>query len=160
MQLAFQLDPLSWLFLILAIFGAVGSLPAITAEIRAWKYNGASISGTWQTEWLGQDGSKHTNITHVKQHGAQIKMLADNEWKDEFVGKVIGNHVLGSWTATIGGVFDYGVFIMRLMPAFPPTMEGEFTSLDDKGLNLEILHTKMVKLDDSDKKVVNPSGQT
>lgn len=86
-------------------------------------------------------------------------MYADNEWKNIFSGHIVGNHVLGTWRAGIPGIFDHGVFIMRVQTKVPPELAGEFTGFDDTGRSLEIMHTVMVKVDSKGTKPVASTAQ-
>ena len=140
------MDLINWVLLILTVIGTIGSIPVLVDAIRVYRYGGVNIAGTWKTEWIGKDGISHNHITKIRQRGEHVKMYADNQWQNVFVGRVIGNHVLGTWSANVQGVFDFGVFIMRLKTIVPPEMEGEFTGFDDQGQNLEIMHTKIVKI--------------
>ncbi len=140
------MDLITLVLLILAVLGAMGSFPLILAGIKDLRYSGINISGTWQVEWVGKDRIHHKNITRVKQRGSTVKMYAENEWQDIFEGHFVGNHLLGSWASKVNGIFDNGVFIVRVKSKVPPEMEGEFVGLDNEGKGLEMMHTKMIKI--------------
>jgi hypothetical protein len=138
------MDLLTVTFLALAILGAISP---VRDFVTLYRYSGLRIDGYWETEWW-VDGSTdhHKHKIRIKQHADRIKGVGENEWKEIFEGRVVGNHIIGTWRPGVKGVFDHGVFIMRVMTQIPPRMQGHFTGLDSAGQQFELSHTIMTLL--------------
>lgn len=136
------------IFLILAVLGALGSLPQLRAIKHLLTYKGVSLKGTWHCKWcvmLPNKSADYENDTIIKQKGPNVWMNALNEWDDIFEGKIVGNILEGTWYSRKPGVSNRGVFMLKLKGKAQPELEGYFTGLDDEGKYLELMYGILTK---------------
>ncbi|VVB90988.1 Uncharacterised protein [uncultured archaeon] len=141
------MNGLEIILLILAVLGAVGSIPAIETIWRWRKYDGVRIGGWWHCTWIGRDSNLHENDTLIEQWGNHVRMKAFNGWDDIFSGDIVeGDAYKGSWRSRKIGVMNNGVFMLKIQGGSEPKISGYFIGLDDYGGRLAVMYGYLVPI--------------